>query len=213
MDPSSGMWARALDSVKSWPLWLLGAISALARRPMFAVPDFRALASPTTATALVYAVIVAWIFVLARAAKPVTEAVLTYLHYREQSRYFLVTAIEGQCHWGVSKQPDGSYLTQVAVHCMVKNRSTTPVHLMKARVIKPKIRGEVLPGLVVTRSAECECLWHPARLRQLHRSRRKRFRQAARFWFGECLGKGRAPCRRRLNLKMQMGTASASKSC
>ena len=44
------------------------------------------------------------------------------------------------------------YLTQVAVHCMVKNRSTTPVHLMKARVIKPKIRGEVLPGLVVTRA-------------------------------------------------------------
>jgi hypothetical protein len=151
MDPSSGIWARALDGVKNWPLWLLVAI-ALSLTVLVAIPDFRALASPTTATALVYAAIVAWIFVLARAAKPITEAVLAYLHYREQSRYFLVTPVEGQCHWGVSKQPDGSYITQVAVHCMVKNRSTEQVHIMKARIIKPRIKGEVLPGLVATRA-------------------------------------------------------------
>src|SRR5712691_10078442 len=111
MDPSStGMWARALDSLKEWPLWLLVAI-AVSLTVLVAVPDFRNLASPTTATALVYCTIVAWIFVCARAAKPGTEALLTYLHYREQSRYFLVTPIDQQCHWGVSKQPDGSYVT------------------------------------------------------------------------------------------------------
>lgn len=151
MDPSSGIWARALDGVKNWPLWLLVAI-ALSLTVLVAIPDFRALASPTTATGLVYAAIVAWIFVLARAAKPTSEAVLTYLHYREQSRYFLVTPVEGQCHWGVSKQPDGSYITQVALHCLVKNRSTEKVHIMKARIIKPRIKGELLPGLLVTRT-------------------------------------------------------------
>jgi hypothetical protein len=151
MDPSSGTWARVLDSVRNWPLWLLFAI-ALSLTVLVAVPDFRALASPATANALVYATIVAWIFVLARAAKPITDVVRTYLHNREHSRYFLVTPIEGQCHWSVSKQSDGSYVTQVAVHCMVKNRSAEPVHVMKARVIKPRIRGEVLPGLVLTRS-------------------------------------------------------------
>jgi hypothetical protein len=149
MEPSSGLWARALDSVKNWPLWLLVAV-ALSLTVLVSIPDFRALASP--ATALVYAGIVAWIFVLARAAKPITEAMQAYLHYREQSRYFLVTPIEGQCHWGVSKQPDGSYVTQVAVHCMVKNRSTEQVHIMKAGIIKPRIKGEVLPGLVATRA-------------------------------------------------------------
>lgn len=151
MDPSSGMWARVLDSVKNWPLWLLAAI-ALSLTVLVAVPDFRGLASPTTGTALLYAAIVAWIFLLARATKPITEAVLRYLHYREQSRYFLVTAIEQQCHWGVSKQTDGSYVTQVAFHCMVKNRSGEPLHVMKARLLKPRIRGPVLPGLVVTRA-------------------------------------------------------------
>jgi hypothetical protein len=151
MDPSSGIWARALDGVKNWPLWLLVAV-ALSLTIFVAIPEFRALASPTTATALVYAAIVAWIFVLARAAKPITEAVLTYLHYREQSRYFLVTPVEGQCHWGISKQPDGSSVTQVAVHCMVKNRSAERVYIMKARIVKPRIKGEVLPGLVATRA-------------------------------------------------------------
>jgi hypothetical protein len=145
------MWARALDSVKNWPLWLLVAI-ALSLTILVAVPDFRALASPTTATALVFAAIVAWVFVLARAAKPITEAALTYLHYREQRRHFLVTPVEGQCRWGVSKQSDGSYVTQVDVRCMVKNRSTEQVHIMKARLIKPRIRGEVLPAVVLTRS-------------------------------------------------------------
>ena len=59
------MWARTLDSVKGWPLWLL-AVTALSVTVLVVVPDFRALASPTTATALVYAAIVAWIFMLAR---------------------------------------------------------------------------------------------------------------------------------------------------
>jgi hypothetical protein len=152
MDPSTGIWARALDSIKEWPLWLLVAI-AVSLTVLVAVPDFRNLASPTTTTVLIYCTIVAWIFVCARAARPGTEALLTYLRYRERSRCFLVTPIDQQSHWGVSRQTDGSYVTQVAMHCMVKNRSTEPLHIMKARVIKPKIKGEVLAGLVVTRAA------------------------------------------------------------
>ena len=122
------MWARALDSIKEWPLWLLVAI-ALSLTVLVAVPNFRDLASPTTGTGLLYGAVVAWIFVLARAAKPITEALLAYLRYREQSRYFLFTAIEPQCHWGVSKQTDGSFVTQVAFHCMVKHRSAEPLHI------------------------------------------------------------------------------------
>ena len=155
------MWARTLNAIKEWPLWMLVAI-ALSLSVLVAVPDFRNLASPTTATALVYATIVAWIFVLARAAYPMTEMVLTYLQYRERARYFLVTPIDAQCHWGVSKQADGSHVTQVSVHCMVKNRSTEPLHIMKARIIKPKIWGEVLPGVVVTRAPNAAIYGTPA---------------------------------------------------
>jgi hypothetical protein len=61
----------------------------------------------------------------------------------------------------VSRQADGTDVTQLAVHCMVKNRSTEPLHVMKARVIKPKIRGEELPGLVATRSAHASTYGTP----------------------------------------------------
>ena len=161
MDPSStGAWARALNAIKKWPLWLLVAV-ALSLTVLVAVPDFRPLASPTTGTALFYATIVAWIFVIARATRPITEAALKYLNYREQRRYFFVTPIDHQCHWGVSKQKDGSYVTQLAVNCMVKNRSTEPLHVMKARVIKPRIKGEVLPGLVLTQAHDASTYGTP----------------------------------------------------
>jgi hypothetical protein len=161
MDPSNtGMLARALDGMKQWPIWLFVAI-ALSLTVFVVVPDFRHLASPAASAALVYGTIVAWIFVCARAAKPLTEVALAYLHYREQSRYFLVTPVDHQCFWHVSKQPDGSSVTQVGLHCMVKNRSTEPLYIMKARVIKPKIRGEVLPGLVGTRAPDASIYGTP----------------------------------------------------
>ena len=152
MDPAStGAFARILIAIREWPLWMLTAI-ALSLTVFVAVPDFRQLASPVIATGLIYATVVAWIFVITRATSPSIGAALTYLHYREQRRYFFVTPIDHQCHWGIAKQNDGSYVTQISVECMIKNRSTESVHIMKARVIKPKISGEVLPGLVLTQS-------------------------------------------------------------
>src|ERR1700719_2228109 len=117
MDPSNtGMLARALDGMKQWPIWLFVAI-ALSLTVFVVVPDFRHLASPAASAALVYGTVVAWIFVCARAAKPLTEVALAYLHYREQSRYFLVTPVDHLCFWHISKQPDGSSVTQVGLHC------------------------------------------------------------------------------------------------
>jgi hypothetical protein len=61
---------------------------------------------------------------------------------------FVVTPVEHQCFWGVSKQVDGSFVTQVAGHFMVKNRTASPLHLMTARLNRPRIKGEILPGLL-----------------------------------------------------------------
>jgi hypothetical protein len=150
MDATTSIWARTLAAIKEWPLWLLVAIAG-SLTVLVVVPDFRNLA-PASATALVYCTIVAWIFVCARAAKPIIDAILAYIRHREKRRHFVLTAIDQQCRWGVSRQTDGSYVTQLAFECMVKNRSTEPLHIMKAKVIKPKIRGEVLPRLVGTRA-------------------------------------------------------------
>ena len=60
---------------------------------------------------------------------------------------FIVTPIEHQCFWGDFKQVDGSVVTQVSGHFMVKNRAAS-LQLMAARLIAPRIKGEVLPGLL-----------------------------------------------------------------
>jgi len=37
---------------------------------------------------------------------------------------------------------------------MVKNRTDAPVHLMTAHLIKPRIRGELLPGLLTMQAVD-----------------------------------------------------------
>jgi hypothetical protein len=66
--------------MKQWPIWLFVAI-ALSLTVFVVVPDFRSLAPPALSAALVFSTVVAWIFTFARAAKPLTEVVLAYLHH------------------------------------------------------------------------------------------------------------------------------------
>jgi hypothetical protein len=64
---------------------------------------------------------------------------------------FHLTPIPQQSHWSVSKQADGSMVTQIDAHFAVKNQSSSSVGLVGARVIKPKIKGEVLHGDIMVR--------------------------------------------------------------
>lgn len=67
---------------------------------------------------------------------------------------FVTSPIESQSFWAIAKQADGSFTTQVSVRCMVKNRTGEPLHLLKAKIIKPKVRGEELPGLVAMQAPD-----------------------------------------------------------
>jgi hypothetical protein len=145
--------AKALGLVKDWPLWLFVAI-ALCLSVLLAVPSFRGLVPTDAQPLLWFGSAAAWIFVLVRGAKPAFLAVRSYRERKEAQRRFRITAIEHQCYWGVSKQPDGSFVTQISGHFMVKNRSAEKLHLMSGRVVKPRIPGEVLPGLLATRAPD-----------------------------------------------------------
>lgn len=147
-DPASA-WVNALDTVKEWPLWLFFALalslSALAW-------SFSGLISSTYLPFIKIGAVVCWIFSGVRGGVLIVEAVNSHRSAKEANRRFHVTPIEQQCYWGASKQRDNSIVTQVNVHCMIKNRSPERLHIMGARLVKPKIKGEVLPGLVVTRA-------------------------------------------------------------
>ena len=141
---STDLGARVLGAIKEWPLWLLVAI-ALSLSVILAVPDFRGLIFPAVVP-LICLVVVAWIFVIARAAKPTFDAISAYRKHREERRHFFISPIEQQCHWGISKQADGSYITQFSARCLIKNRSRELLYPTNARVIRPRIRGEVIPN-------------------------------------------------------------------
>jgi hypothetical protein len=149
MDPAAaGAGVRILAAIRNWPLWILFAV-ALSLTAILAVPDFRTLASPIGTVGLACAVVVAWIFTVARAVEPTFAALSAYRRQREEKRNFFVSPIEQQCHWSIAKQVGGSYVTQFAMHCLIKNRSSQRLYPTNARVIRPKIRGEVIPNPTV----------------------------------------------------------------
>jgi hypothetical protein len=150
---TAGTWAKIAGVIKEWPLWLFVGV-ALSLSLFLVVPEFRELVSPTTRIGVKFATAVAWIFVASRAAGP---AIQMGRHWRAASEArirFVITPVEHQCFWGTSKQPDGSVVTQVSGHFMVKNRTDAPVHLMTAQLVKPRIRGEPLPGLVTMQAVD-----------------------------------------------------------
>jgi hypothetical protein len=153
VEPAStaGTWAKIAEGVKDWPLWLFVSV-ALSLSVFLAVPDFRGLVSPSTCTAVLFATTVAWILAATRSVTPAVLAWRTWRASSEARTRFVVTPIEHQCVWGVSKQTDGSYITQVSGHFMVKNRADAPLHLMTATLIKPRIKGEVRTRLLTMRA-------------------------------------------------------------
>ena len=154
MEPAStaSAWAKIAETVKDLPLWFFVGV-ALSLSVFLAVPDFRGLVPPSVSTAVLFATVVAWILAATRSVTPAVRAWRERRAALEARIKFIVTPVEHQCFWGVSKQADGSYVTQVSGHFMVKNRTDSPLHLMTARLVAPRIKGEILPGLLMMRAA------------------------------------------------------------
>lgn len=140
MDHLSGGLVRALDLIRAWPIWLLFAI-ATSLTVLVTVPAFRSVL-PLNYPMPQFLAVAAWIFFLARIANPATHATISYLQYRRDARYYLPTPISYQCQWSVSRQSDGSYITQLTIRCMVKNRSAEPLYLVRARLVKPRVASQ-----------------------------------------------------------------------
>jgi hypothetical protein len=63
---------------------------------------------------------------------------------RDERRRFHATPDPQQSLWSSSKQLDGSIVTEVVARLVVKNRTAEPLGLAHVRLVKPKIRGEIV---------------------------------------------------------------------
>jgi hypothetical protein len=150
---ATGALATIADRLKDWPLWMFTAL-ALTLTVFWAIPDFRELVSLTTAHVIGFGATAGWIFTGCRTVGPGIRAFHAFRAASEARVRFVVTSDERQCFWGTAKQTDGSIVTQVSGHFLVTNRTNERLYLTTARLIRPKIRGEELPGLLTLRALD-----------------------------------------------------------
>ena len=132
-----------VKTIRDAPLWLLVA-TALFLTAVVTIPTFSVPLSPQILSWFKLATLAAWVLAIARAAFLAPHAIIALRADRHAKRRFVCTPEEQQCSWHIAKQTDGSEITQFAVRFMVKNRTTEPLYLRNAKLMKPKIRGEVL---------------------------------------------------------------------
>jgi hypothetical protein len=150
---TAGALASITAALKDWPLPLLTAV-ALTLSVFSAVPEFRELVSLPVAHGILFGAVAAWIFAGCKAVTPAIRAFHAYRAALEARVRYVVTPITHQCFWHIAKQPDNSIVTQVSGHFLVRNRMDERLYLTTARLIRPKIRGKELPGLLTTRALD-----------------------------------------------------------
>jgi hypothetical protein len=144
---------KLFASLKDAPLWLLTAV-ALSLGVFVYFAPFASLVSPATLTLIRYAAVVATILAGCRAVSLLSGKLATGLSRRPPP--FHLTAMAQQSMWGTARQPDGTVTTQISVRATVKNMSDAPLALMSARLVKPRMSGEVLNNLVFVRSVDSD---------------------------------------------------------
>jgi len=140
VEQSAGAATKALEVLKDIPLWLLSGL-AISAGILLSIPG---LISVPARPWVVSAGVVFGVLAVARAVAMLFDRIPTWRKAREERRRFHLTADPQQSFWSSSKQADGSIITQVVARLAVKNRTDEPLGLARVRLLKPRIRGEIV---------------------------------------------------------------------
>ncbi len=152
MTPPEGAKSMAnfMEVVKDLPAWLLTAFAVVAGLLLF-VPQINGELPKDYRPWLVIGFV---LFGVLAGVKWITVLVVAWRARSAEAKArktFYATPIAQHCYWSVAKQPDDSLVTQIVADLAVKNQSAAPIGLMRARVIKPRIGGEVLHDMITVR--------------------------------------------------------------
>jgi len=145
--------ARFLDVLRNLPLWIFVG---------FAIGTGILLGVPTISLALPPSlrpwIIIICVLTSALTATQATALTVGWFYRRRVSlttrKSFHLTAEAVQSHWSAARQSDDSIITQVVLRMLVKNLTDRPLALAKCRLIRPKIRGEVVYEEVSVRAVD-----------------------------------------------------------
>jgi len=143
VEQTAGTATRILEVFKDLPLWLLTGLAASAGL-LLCFPPFAASLPPTIRPFVVIAGVIFGVLAVVRAIALPLERMPTWRAARDERRRFHLTPEPQQSFWSSAKQPDDSIVTQVVARFVVKNRTAEPLALAHARLVKPRIRGEIV---------------------------------------------------------------------
>ena len=152
MTPAEGpdLLAKVVGAVKDLPAWLLTALAVAAGLLLF-VPQINGELPKDYRPWLVVSVVLFSVLAIFKWISVLITAWRAGRIEAKARKTFYMTPIARHCRWSVAEQADGSLVTQIVADFAVKNQSATPIGLMRARIIKPKIRGEVLSDMITVR--------------------------------------------------------------
>ena len=142
-EQTAGAATEILKVLKDLPLWLLTGLAASAGVLLW-VPPFAASLPTVIRPFVVTAGAILGVLTVARTIALLLERMPAWRVARDERRRFHLTPDPQQSFWSSAKQPDDSIVTQVVARFVVKNRTAEPLALAHARLVKPRIRGEIV---------------------------------------------------------------------
>ena len=136
-----------LSTLRTLPVWVLGGL-ALAGYAALSVPAFGGIDPAGFRTQWgVWVWIEALTFSMLTLARGLDAAVIGYRVHRktlEARRALRLVPLHHQCWWHLAKQQDDTFVSQIRIDIEAANVTDRPVRIVKARVIRPKTKGELL---------------------------------------------------------------------
>lgn len=150
---SAGTTTKLLEVLRDLPLWLMSGLAVSAGVLLF-IPALAVSVPPIARPWIIVGGVVCLVLALARAIGLLFEKIPVWKASRIARRRFHLSAVPQQSHWSSAKQADDSIVTQVVARLLVKNRTASPLALVRARLVNPKIRGEILDNDVSVRAVD-----------------------------------------------------------
>ncbi len=142
-----------LTALRTLPVWLLGGL-ALAGYVVLFAPAFGNVDAAGFRTAWgIWAWVWALVFSTLALARSIDAAVSRYLLHRktiEAHRVLRLVQSDHQSWWHLAKQQDDSFVSQISLDIEAINLTDRPVRIIKARLIRPRVKGEALIQAMVT---------------------------------------------------------------
>jgi hypothetical protein len=132
--------AKVIEVLKDIPLWLLGGLAV-------ALGVIAGLIRYTHVLPYVWFCLVGVFFgvlFIARLIDLLIQKIPAWESAARERVRFYLTPIAQESHLSSARQADDSIIVQIVVRVLVKNRTDKPLVLTQARLVKPRIKGEIV---------------------------------------------------------------------